>query len=74
LISTEQIAKNVLESINKAIRTLNDRFKNIIDEARKLKEEFEEDYRAIIERKKSLIKKKPIKWRENQKRVIQKFR
>jgi hypothetical protein len=51
LISTEQIAKNVLESINKTIRTLNDRFKNIIDEARKLKEEFEEDYRAIIERK-----------------------
>jgi hypothetical protein len=43
----------VSNEIKEHLRTkpLSERFKNIIDEARKLKEEFEEDYRAIIERK-----------------------
>lgn len=46
----DDVSRKIKES--SSIEPLNKRLKIILDEARKLKDEFEEDYRSIVERRK----------------------
>lgn len=44
-----------------SIEPLNQRLKIILDEARKLKDEFEEDYRTIVEKRKKVVTENNLK-------------
>jgi len=67
----DEVSTNIKERLS--TEPLSERLKHITEEAQKLKEEFEEDYRKMIERRKARQKKDQSGGsRENKEEVIQK--